>query len=86
MTKIQFIVLFWGKCTVVIVIDFCLTLCFQGCGLKKLFYLVEGSPKDLKGNPGPEVEIFLKVQYVMDFNFSPVDELMSLRLVRIEPA
>ena len=47
---------------------------------------MEGSPKDLKGNPGPEVETFLKVQYVMDLNFSPVDGLMSLRLVRIEPA
>ena len=47
---------------------------------------MEGSPKDLKGNPGPEVETFLKVQYVMDLNVSPVDGLMSLRLVRIEPA
>ncbi|XP_015759963.1 PREDICTED: crossover junction endonuclease MUS81-like [Acropora digitifera] len=32
----------------------------KACGLKKLFYLVEGSPKDMKGNPGPEVETFLK--------------------------
>lgn len=32
----------------------------KACGLKKLFYLVEGSPKDLKGNPEPEVETFLK--------------------------
>ena len=34
---------------------------FQNCGLENLFYLVEGSPKELKGNPGPEVESFLQV-------------------------
>jgi len=33
----------------------------KNCGLENLFYLVEGSPKELKGNPGPEVESFLQV-------------------------
>jgi len=32
----------------------------KNCGLENLFYLVEGSPKELKGNPGPEVESFLQ--------------------------
>lgn len=30
------------------------------CGLKNLFYLVEGSPKEIKGNPGPDVESYLQ--------------------------
>ena len=34
---------------------------FQKCGLANLFYLVEGSPRELKGNPGPEVASFLQV-------------------------
>ena len=34
---------------------------FQKCGVANLFYLVEGSPRELKGNPGPEVASFLQV-------------------------
>lgn len=32
----------------------------KNCGLENLFYLVEGNPKELKGNPGPEVARFLQ--------------------------
>ena len=40
---------------------FNISFTFQRCGLENLFYLVEGSPKELKGNPGSEVETYLQV-------------------------